>query len=152
MLAIQIKYCIFSLIWLIQLCAFAYERCSIEIEISCLLLSPEANSLYSTHQFSSFSSLKFYPNSGFFEFMPSLTLLNFIQTAVSKLFSLQYRSLSDAPVTELPEELKALVNLKCLNRVHKLSLYNSKTTDLLLFDATCSANIQLWLSCSDTRK
>ncbi|KAH9666829.1 putative nuclear RNA export factor SDE5 [Citrus sinensis] len=41
--------------------------------------------------------------------MPSLTLLNFIQTTVLKLFSLQYLSLSDAPVTELPEELKALI-------------------------------------------
>ncbi|KAK2651489.1 hypothetical protein Ddye_011345 [Dipteronia dyeriana] len=62
-------------------------------------------------------------NSYFFQFMPSLKVLNLssnrflneLPPGISKLVSLQYLNLSKTPIRELPNELKSLVNLKCLN-------------------------------------
>ncbi|TXG69200.1 hypothetical protein EZV62_004135 [Acer yangbiense] len=62
-------------------------------------------------------------NSYFFQFMPSLKVLNLSSNyclnefppGISKLVSLQYLNLSMTGIRELPIELKALVNLKCLN-------------------------------------
>ncbi|XP_024035964.1 disease resistance protein SUMM2 isoform X2 [Citrus clementina] len=58
----------------------------------------------------------------FFQFMPSLKVLNLsyskltdLPVGISKLASLQLLDLSELNISELPEELKALVNLKCLN-------------------------------------
>ncbi|TXG69196.1 hypothetical protein EZV62_004131 [Acer yangbiense] len=57
------------------------------------------------------------------KFMPSLKVLNLssnlslneLSPGISKLVSLQYLNLSKTSIRELPIELKALVNLKCLN-------------------------------------
>ncbi|KAJ0099548.1 hypothetical protein Patl1_21860 [Pistacia atlantica] len=59
----------------------------------------------------------------FFDFMPSLKVLDLsfnhylckLPVGVSKLVSLQYLNLSRTPILELPVELKALTNLKCLS-------------------------------------
>ncbi|KAJ0099256.1 hypothetical protein Patl1_21864 [Pistacia atlantica] len=59
----------------------------------------------------------------FFDFMPSLKVLDLslsrglfkLPVGVSKLVSLQYLNLSRTPIRELPVELKALTNLKCLS-------------------------------------
>ncbi|KAH9715185.1 putative disease resistance protein [Citrus sinensis] len=61
--------------------------------------------------------------SDFFDFMPSLKVLNLsknrslsqLPSGISKLVSLQYLNLSETFIKELPHELKALKNLKCLN-------------------------------------
>ncbi|KAK9188277.1 hypothetical protein WN944_019678 [Citrus x changshan-huyou] len=60
---------------------------------------------------------------GFFQSMPCLTVLKMsdnetlqqLPMGISKLVSLQLLDISKTSVQELPEELKALVNLKCLN-------------------------------------
>ncbi|KDO40333.1 hypothetical protein CISIN_1g041843mg, partial [Citrus sinensis] len=60
---------------------------------------------------------------GFFQSMPCLTVLKMsdnimlrqLPTGISKLVSLQLLDISYTSVTGLPEGLKALVNLKCLN-------------------------------------
>ncbi|KAK9188275.1 hypothetical protein WN944_019676 [Citrus x changshan-huyou] len=60
---------------------------------------------------------------GFFQSMPCLTVLKMsdnqplqqLPMGISKLVSLQLLDISYTSVRELPEELKALVNLKCLN-------------------------------------
>ncbi|XP_052300769.1 probable disease resistance protein At5g63020 isoform X16 [Citrus sinensis] len=62
---------------------------------------------------------------GFFQFMPSLKVLKMsncvdwpvskLPLAMSKLGSLQLLDISHTGIEELPEELKLLVNLKCLN-------------------------------------
>ncbi|KDO41652.1 hypothetical protein CISIN_1g035887mg [Citrus sinensis] len=62
-------------------------------------------------------------SSDFFDFMPSLKVLNLsknrslsqLPSGVSKLVSLQYLNLSETSIKELPHELKALTKLKCLN-------------------------------------
>ncbi|KAH9771351.1 Disease resistance protein SUMM2 [Citrus sinensis] len=59
----------------------------------------------------------------FFQSMPCLTVLKMsdirmlqqLPMGISKLVSLQLLDISNTEVEELPEELKALVNLKCLN-------------------------------------
>ncbi|KAH9666811.1 putative disease resistance protein [Citrus sinensis] len=58
----------------------------------------------------------------FFQFMPSLKVLNLsyskltsLPLGISKLVSLQHLDLSESDIEELPGELKALVNLKCLD-------------------------------------
>ncbi|KAL5758134.1 hypothetical protein ACOSP7_020745 [Xanthoceras sorbifolium] len=59
----------------------------------------------------------------FFQFMPSLKVLNLssngslneLSPGISKLVSLQHLNLSQTSIKELPNELKALVKLKCLN-------------------------------------
>ncbi|KAJ0080246.1 hypothetical protein Patl1_24047 [Pistacia atlantica] len=58
----------------------------------------------------------------FFNFMPSLKVLNLsdnrlskLPVGVSKLVSLQYLDLSGSRITELPIQLKALTNLECLS-------------------------------------
>ncbi|GAY62768.1 hypothetical protein CUMW_220410 [Citrus unshiu] len=69
--------------------------------------------------------------SGFFDFMPSLTVLNLsnngflikLPPGISKLVSLQYLNLSKTSIRELPKELKALVNLKYLNLEHSRYLH-----------------------------
>ncbi|KAK9232170.1 hypothetical protein WN943_022413 [Citrus x changshan-huyou] len=67
---------------------------------------------------------------GFFQFMPSLKVLNLsnnqslkqLPSGISRLVSLQHLNLSLTNIKELPEELKALVNLKCLNLDYTKSL------------------------------
>ncbi|TXG69267.1 hypothetical protein EZV62_004202 [Acer yangbiense] len=68
-------------------------------------------------------------NNDFFRFMPSLKVLNLSSNGliefplgISRLVSLQHLDLSDTKIKELPEELKALANLRCLNlgRMHYL--------------------------------
>ncbi|KAH9706819.1 Disease resistance protein SUMM2 [Citrus sinensis] len=62
---------------------------------------------------------------GFFQSMSCLTVLKMsdnimlrqLPMGISKLVSLQLLDISNTSVTELPEDLKALVNLKCLNLV-----------------------------------
>ncbi|GAY66644.1 hypothetical protein CUMW_250430 [Citrus unshiu] len=58
----------------------------------------------------------------FFQFMPSLKVLNLshceltkLPVGISELVSLQHLDLSESDIEELPGELKALVNLKCLD-------------------------------------
>ncbi|KAK9229538.1 hypothetical protein WN944_022501 [Citrus x changshan-huyou] len=58
----------------------------------------------------------------FFQFMPSLKVLNLsraklteLPVGIAELVSLQHLDLSESDISKLPEELKALVNLKCLN-------------------------------------
>ncbi|KAJ4718431.1 NBS-LRR type disease resistance protein [Melia azedarach] len=70
-------------------------------------------------------------NTGFFDFMPSLKVLNLsknrsliqLPSGISKLVSLQYLNLSETYIKELPNELKELVNLKCLNLEYTRSLH-----------------------------
>ncbi|KAK0596959.1 hypothetical protein LWI29_020525 [Acer saccharum] len=68
-------------------------------------------------------------NNDFFRFMPSLKVLNLSSNGliefplgISRLVSLQHLDLSYTKIKELPEELKALANLRCLNlgRMHYL--------------------------------
>ncbi|ESR40708.1 putative disease resistance protein [Citrus sinensis] len=62
-------------------------------------------------------------NSDFLQSMPSLKVLNLsrymglleLPSGISKLVSLEHLDLSTSLISEIPEELKALVNLKCLN-------------------------------------
>ncbi|TXG69281.1 hypothetical protein EZV62_004216 [Acer yangbiense] len=62
-------------------------------------------------------------NNDFFRFMPSLKVLNlssnndlaYLSLEISRLVSLQHLDLSGTKIKELPEELKALANLRCLN-------------------------------------
>ncbi|GAY62773.1 hypothetical protein CUMW_220440 [Citrus unshiu] len=69
--------------------------------------------------------------SNFFDFMPSLRVLNLsknlslkqLPSEISKLVSLQYLNLSETSIKELPNELKALTNLKCLNLEYACDLY-----------------------------
>nr|AAN62352.1 NBS-LRR type disease resistance protein [Citrus trifoliata] len=58
----------------------------------------------------------------FFQFMPSLKVLNLshceltkLPVGISELVSLQHLDLSESDIEEFPGELKALVNLKCLD-------------------------------------
>lgn len=67
---------------------------------------------------------------GFFQFMPSLKVLNLsknqslkqLPSGISRLVSLQHLNLSWTKIKELPEELKALVNLRSLNLNYTKSL------------------------------
>ncbi|KDO52318.1 hypothetical protein CISIN_1g048813mg, partial [Citrus sinensis] len=67
------------------------------------------------------NGLQMIPND-FFQFMPSLKVLNLsyskltnLPVGISKVVSLQHLDLSESDIEELPGELKALVNLKCLD-------------------------------------
>ncbi|KAK2651497.1 hypothetical protein Ddye_011353 [Dipteronia dyeriana] len=68
--------------------------------------------------------------SDFFNFMPSLRVLNLsknlslfeLPSGISKLVSLQHLDLSKTNIKRLPRELEALTNLKCLNLENTYSL------------------------------
>lgn len=68
-------------------------------------------------------------NQDFFESMSSLGVLNLsynrslwiVSPGISKLVSLQLLDLSWTSISELPEDLKALVNLTCLNLEYRTS-------------------------------
>ncbi|KAI9159821.1 hypothetical protein LWI28_002252 [Acer negundo] len=68
--------------------------------------------------------------SDFFNFMPSLRVLNLsknlslfeLPSGISKLVSLQHLDLSKTNIKRLPKELEALSNLKCLNLENTYSL------------------------------
>ncbi|KDO37638.1 hypothetical protein CISIN_1g038480mg, partial [Citrus sinensis] len=70
--------------------------------------------------------------SNFFDFMPSLRVLNLsknlslkqLPSEISKLVSLQYLNLSETSIKELPNELKALTNLKCWNLEQLISSFS----------------------------
>lgn len=83
--------------------------------------------------------------SGFFDFMPSLTVLNLsnnsfltkLPPGISKLISLQYLNLSKTSIKELPKELKALVNLKYLNLEHSCYLHTIPRQLICNFSMLC---------------
>ncbi|KAK3219488.1 hypothetical protein Dsin_013458 [Dipteronia sinensis] len=70
-------------------------------------------------------------NNDFFQFMPFLKALNLsynydladLPLRISRLVSLQHLDLSSTKINELPEELKALTNLRCLKLDFMFSLH-----------------------------
>ncbi|XP_031282283.1 probable disease resistance protein At5g63020 [Pistacia vera] len=69
--------------------------------------------------------------SSFFQYMPTLRVLNLsyndslreLPSGISTLVSLQHLDLSETAIKVIPEELKALINLKCLNLENTSSLH-----------------------------
>ncbi|KAJ0075499.1 hypothetical protein Patl1_34332 [Pistacia atlantica] len=69
--------------------------------------------------------------SSFFQYMPTLRVLNLsyndslreLPSGISTLVSLQHLVLSETAIKVIPEELKALINLKCLNLENTSSLH-----------------------------
>ncbi|KAK2651563.1 hypothetical protein Ddye_011419 [Dipteronia dyeriana] len=92
-------------------------------------------------------------NNDFFRFMPSLKVLNLsnnyrladLSLEISRLVSLQHLDLSSTKIKELPEELKALTNLRCLNLGNMYDLRRvprrliSSFAKLRIFRLSCSS-------------
>ncbi|TXG69284.1 hypothetical protein EZV62_004219 [Acer yangbiense] len=91
-------------------------------------------------------------NNDFFRFMPSLKVLNLSSNilwaefplGISRLVSLQHLDLSGTGIKELPDELKALANLRCLNLGHMYRLHRVPRRLISSFAKLCIFRLSNW--------